>query len=72
MDASTFLNGTSANTLLLVKLSFRAWSYIRKLACDVRLVSSQMIDGGRNIKIILEGLNEVVSVISSPGPAFGH
>ncbi|XP_055802141.1 uncharacterized protein LOC129871261 [Solanum dulcamara] len=40
----------------------------RKLGCDVRLVSSQIIDGGRRIQIVLEGFNEMVKfVISSPG-----
>ncbi|KAH0678346.1 hypothetical protein KY284_019431 [Solanum tuberosum] len=40
----------------------------RKLGCDVRLVSSQIIDGGRRIQIVLEGFNETVKfIISSPG-----
>ncbi|KAH0756994.1 hypothetical protein KY290_020487 [Solanum tuberosum] len=40
----------------------------RKLGCDVRLVSSQIIDRGRRVEIVLEGFNEMVKfVISSPG-----
>ncbi|OIT32773.1 PREDICTED: uncharacterized protein LOC109206851 [Nicotiana attenuata] len=40
----------------------------RKLGCDIRLVSSQSIDGGRSVQIVLEGFNEMVEfVISSPG-----
>ncbi|WMV23134.1 hypothetical protein MTR67_016519, partial [Solanum verrucosum] len=40
----------------------------RKLGCDVRLVSSQIIDGGRRVEIVLEGFNEMVKfIISSPG-----
>ncbi|KAH0692311.1 hypothetical protein KY285_019408 [Solanum tuberosum] len=40
----------------------------RKLGCDVRLVSSQIIDGGWRIQIVLEGFNETVKfIISSPG-----
>ncbi|KAK4371269.1 hypothetical protein RND71_010744 [Anisodus tanguticus] len=40
----------------------------RKLGCDVRLVSSEIVNGGCSIQIVLEGFNEMVKfVISSPG-----
>lgn len=45
---------------LLISLSLFLLKVIfgRKLGCDVRLVSSQVIDGGRRIQIVLEGFNE--------------
>lgn len=41
-------------SLFLLKVVFG-----RQFGCDVRLASSQIIDGGRRVEIVLEGFNEM-------------
>ncbi|XP_006360840.1 UDP-N-acetylmuramoyl-tripeptide--D-alanyl-D-alanine ligase-like [Solanum tuberosum] len=63
------LNGDDPLVMSLpVPVGVKKVVFGRKLGCDVRLVSSQIIDGGRRIQIVLEGFNETVKfIISSPG-----
>ncbi|KAH0681917.1 hypothetical protein KY289_019669 [Solanum tuberosum] len=63
------LNGDDPLVMSLpVPVGVKKVVFGRKLGCDVRLVSSQIIDGGRRVEIVLEGFNEMVKfIISSPG-----
>lgn len=63
------LNGDDPLVMSLpVPVGVKKVVFGRQFGCDVRLVSSQIIDGGRRVEIVLEGFNEMVKfVISSPG-----